>query len=58
MWMADSRCKELLWGEGLVRQRSQRFVVRVAEGTWRVRVSLREILQTMTFLERGVQTLF
>lgn len=56
--MADSRCKELLWGESLVHQGSQRFAVRVAEGTWRVRVSLREILQTMTFLKCRVQTLF
>lgn len=33
-------------------------MVRVAEGTWRVRVSLREILQTRTFLDRRAQTLF
>lgn len=41
MWMVDTRRKkDLLWGEGLVHQGSQRFMVRVvAEGTWKVRVA-------------------
>jgi hypothetical protein len=47
MWIVDTKRKDLLWGEGLVHQGSQKFVVRVVEGRWRVRVSLREILQAM-----------
>lgn len=45
MWMVDTKRKDLLWGEGLVHQGSQKFVVRVVENRWRVRATGNDVLR-------------